>query len=72
MVINAPRRPAYRPITPETIGGTRYWSRLDREARDAIRVMAPVLPFRTNRYVLNRLVDWSRIPDDPIFRLTFP
>ncbi|MFO7893027.1 MAG: hypothetical protein R6U63_04770, partial [Longimicrobiales bacterium] len=64
--------PAYRPITPETIGGTRYWSRLDREARDAIRVMAPVLPFRTNRYVLNRLVDWSRIPDDPIFRLTFP
>ncbi len=34
--------------------------------------MAAVLPFRVNEYVLDELIDWSAIPDDPIFRLTFP
>src|SRR5262249_42533626 len=26
----------------------------------------------TNEYVLRELIDWKRIPDDPMFRLTFP
>ena len=38
----------------------------------AMRVVAEVLPFRTNAYVCDQLIDWSRVPDDPIFRLTFP
>lgn len=37
-----------------------------------MRVVAAVLPFRTNSYVLEELVDWSRVPDDPIYALTFP
>ena len=32
----------------------------------AIRVVSKVLPFRTNRYVLEELIDWDRIPDDPV------
>ena len=32
----------------------------------------PCCPFRVNRYVLDRLIDWRRVPDDPIFRLVFP
>jgi L-lysine 2,3-aminomutase len=31
-----------------------------------------VLPFRTNTYVLEELIDWSAAPDDPIYRLVFP
>jgi KamA family protein len=31
-----------------------------------------VLPFRVNSYVLDSLIDWNNIPDDPIFQLTFP
>jgi L-lysine 2,3-aminomutase len=31
-----------------------------------------VLPFRVNPYLLEELIDWRRVPDDPIFRLTFP
>jgi L-lysine 2,3-aminomutase len=30
------------------------------------------MPFRTNEYVLGTLIDWNNIPDDPIFRMTFP
>ncbi len=37
-----------------------------------MRVVASVLPFRVNRYVIDELIDWSRIPQDPIFQLTFP
>jgi KamA family protein len=37
-----------------------------------VEVVGHVLPFRTNNYVLDELIDWDRIPDDPIFQLTFP
>ncbi len=36
-----------------------------------IKVVANVLPFRTNNYVIEELIDWSNIPADPIFQLTF-
>ncbi len=42
------------------------------EVRREIRVVAQVLPFKVNDYVLEELIDWSRAPDDPIYRLTFP
>ncbi|MEO1234874.1 MAG: lysine 2,3-aminomutase [Myxococcota bacterium] len=40
--------------------------------REAMKVVAHVLPFRTNNYVVEELIDWSRVPEDPIFQLTFP
>jgi KamA family protein len=40
--------------------------------RFAMRVVAHVFPFRANNYVVEELIDWSEVPDDPIFRLTFP
>jgi KamA family protein len=38
----------------------------------AMRAVAAVWPFRVNAYVLDQLIDWSRIPEDPIYQLTFP
>lgn len=38
----------------------------------AMKAVSAVLPFRVNAYVVEQLIDWSRVPDDPIFRLTFP
>jgi KamA family protein len=38
----------------------------------AMRAVSAVLPFRVNEYVLEHLIDWSRVPDDPMFQLTFP
>ncbi|MEH1818262.1 MAG: hypothetical protein V7L31_04055 [Nostoc sp.] len=40
--------------------------------RLAMKAVAQVLPFRVNNYVVEELIDWEKIPDDPIFRLTFP
>lgn len=40
--------------------------------RLAMKAVAMVLPFRTNNYVVESLIDWNNIPEDPIFRLTFP
>lgn len=42
------------------------------ELRLQLQAVANVLPFRVNRYVLEELIDWSRVPDDPIYQLTFP
>jgi KamA family protein len=40
--------------------------------RLTVRAVATVLPFRTNEYVVERLIDWDAAPDDPIYRLVFP
>ena len=37
-----------------------------------IKVVASVLPFRVNEYVINELIDWHNIPQDPIYQLSFP
>jgi L-lysine 2,3-aminomutase len=46
------------------------WMRPDQ--RLAMRAVAAVLPFAVSDYVLDELVDWGNIPDDPIFQLVFP
>ncbi|MEU1072802.1 MULTISPECIES: hypothetical protein [unclassified Streptomyces] len=45
---------------------------LDERTRRDMKVVAAVLPFKVNRYVLEELIDWDRVPDDPLYRLTFP
>lgn len=45
---------------------------MPREEREAMLAVSAVLPFRVNPYVVDSLIDWSRVPDDPMFRLTFP
>jgi KamA family protein len=46
--------------------------KLSPEHRLAMRAVSEVLPFRVNDYVIEHLIDWDAVPDDPIFRLTFP
>ena len=46
--------------------------RLPTSLRRDIHVVSRVLPFKVNDYVVDELIDWSRVPDDPIYRLTFP
>ncbi len=38
----------------------------------AMKAVSAVLPFRANSYLVDELIDWSAVPDDPIFQLTFP
>ena len=47
-------------------------SNFSEQERLGIKAVAQVLPFRTNNYILEQLIDWNNIPEDPMFRLTFP
>lgn len=37
-----------------------------------MEVVGNVLPFKANNYVVEQLIDWDNIPNDPMFVLTFP
>jgi KamA family protein len=64
--------PKFKPYTRQTIRQAPQWQLLTLEQQEAVQVISHVLPFRTNQYVLEQLIDWDNIPDDPIYRLVFP
>jgi len=39
---------------------------------ESIEVVGSVLPFKTNNYVIENLINWDNVPNDPMFILTFP
>lgn len=45
---------------------------LPEELKKEIEVVGSVLPFKTNNYVVDELINWKNVPDDPIYTLTFP
>jgi KamA family protein len=71
-VPNAPLPSKFKPYTRQTIHQAPQWALMPEDLREAVQVISHVLPFRTNEYVMNELIDWNNIPDDPIYRLTFP
>ncbi len=68
----APERAKYRAITLHNVEGLPQAERLSKDQRFAIDVVSRVLPFKTNNYVVNELINWDDVPNDPIFTLTFP
>src|SRR4030042_2443787 len=47
------------------------FDKLSSEQKSALNVVGQVLPFRTNNYIVEELIDWDNIPEDPIFQLNF-
>ncbi len=45
---------------------------LSEEQQFDIEVVGNVLPFKTNNYVVDELINWENVPNDPMFVLTFP
>jgi len=64
--------PKFKPYTRQTIRQAPQWELLTAEQQEAVQIISHVLPFRTNQYVLDQLINWDNIPDDPIYRLVFP
>lgn len=62
----------YKAFTSRNIHTIKQFKKLPEDILAAIRVVSKVLPFRANNYVLDELIDWNNIPDDPIFQLVFP
>ena len=64
--------PRFHAYTESHLEQIPHLERLSAASRFDMRVVANVLPFRINQYVLDQLIDWDNIPADPIFQLTFP
>jgi len=62
----------YKVYTQRQMEQIEALQRLTPEQRFEMEVVAQILPFRVNEYVINELIDWDNIPADPIFQLTFP
>ncbi|MEC9340900.1 MAG: lysine 2,3-aminomutase, partial [Pseudomonadota bacterium] len=65
-------RPRYQAYNSNHLRKLKQLRRFREAELRAMEVVAQVLPFKANNYVVEELIDWDRVPDDPIFRLTFP
>ena len=63
---------SYSPLTSKDIEAIGAQAGLDAETRFEMKVVSTVLPFKTNRYVVDQLIDWHRVPEDPVYQITFP
>jgi KamA family protein len=64
--------PRFQVYTQRNLDQIQQLQCLSEELRFDIRVVAQVLPFRVNQYVIDELIAWEDVPNDPIFRLVFP
>jgi len=46
--------------------------RLNDQQKEIIQTVSRVLPFKTNNYVVDELIDWDNFEDDPMYILNFP
>lgn len=65
-----PRR--FKVFTQRDLDRIEQLGQLPEEIRFEMQAVSSVLPFRVNEYVIDELIDWERVPQDPIFQLTFP
>ncbi len=69
---SAPRAQRYRALVRSDLDRIAPLRRLGPREREAMSAVAAVLPFRVNPYVVDELIRWEDVPEDPIFQLTFP
>ncbi len=63
---------SYKSFTLHNFKNIPQISKLPAEMIEAIEVVGRVLPFKSNNYVTDELIDWNNIENDPIYTLTFP
>lgn len=63
---------AYQAYTLSSLREIPQLSSLPESVLFGMEVVANVLPFKADNYVIDQLIDWSNPFNDPIFALTFP
>ncbi len=48
------------------------YGKLGKEQLQSIKIVSEILPFKTNNYVVNELIDWDNYQTDPMYILNFP
>jgi L-lysine 2,3-aminomutase len=64
--------PRFRTVGRRDIDSMPQLESLSPADRLSMKAVSAVLPFRASSYVVDELIDWSNVPNDPIFQLTFP
>ncbi len=62
----------YKAYTLHNLESLPQLDRIPPHIAEGIRVVGQVLPFKTNSYVANELINWDDVPNDPMFVLNFP
>ena len=62
----------YKAYTIKTFKNIPQVANLPKDKIFEMEVVGSVLPFKANNYVIENLIDWDNVPDDPMFKLTFP
>lgn len=62
----------YKSYTLNNFRNLPQMANLSEEQKRNIEIVGTLLPFKTNNYVVKQLIDWSNIPDDPMFVANFP
>ncbi|ROZ86233.1 lysine 2,3-aminomutase [Pseudomonas neustonica] len=62
----------FKVFTAKQLNQISQLQKLSPDQRFEMQVVASVLPFRVNQYVIDELINWQNVPNDPIFQLTFP
>jgi KamA family protein len=62
----------YNPYTLKNFRDIQQLKRMDRAVVSEIDAVGRVLPFKTNNYVVDELIDWDNYANDPLFAINFP
>lgn len=65
-------KPTYKSFALHNFRKIPQMEHLPEELKKEIEVVGSVLPFKANNYVVDELIIWENVPDDPIYTLTFP
>ena len=67
-----PKKPEYKAFGAHNFRGIPQIRDWPEAAKHEIETVSRIIPFKTNNYVIDELIDWTNIPDDPIYTLNFP
>jgi KamA family protein len=62
----------YIAYNSKTFRNTIYYNKLPQTEKDSFNILSFIFHFKINNYIIENLIDWENIPDDPIYRLLFP
>ena len=62
----------YIAYTNKSFKRTEYYNRLPPDEKRTFDILSHIFHFKVNQFVCEELIDWEKVPDDPIYRYVFP
>ncbi|WP_022940767.1 KamA family radical SAM protein [Psychromonas hadalis] len=62
----------YKSYSATSFKHTPYYHKLSSQQQNEFNIVTKILHFKVNNYVLENLINWEDLENDPIYKLTFP